>query len=90
MYLVAICACHVGLEGKTGATPFGLQLHEGLCRRLPVFKPLVQPWDPPTVLDTLQGPVFEPLELASLQIVSLKTVLLSISSSKQRGEIHFF
>ncbi len=46
------------------------------------------PWDLPTVLRALEGPLFEPLQSSSLRILSLKTtLLLALASVKRVGDL---
>lgn len=90
VYLAAISACHVGLDGKTvGQHPLVCRFMKGARRKLPTSRPLVPSWDLPTVLAALSCSPFEPLEQAELKMLSLKTVLLlALASAKRIGEIH--
>ncbi len=48
----------------------------------------VPPWDLPTILRALKGPLFEPLQSSSLRVLSLKTaLLLALSSIKRVGDL---
>lgn len=47
-------------------------------------------WDLHTMLDSLKGPAFEPLDQTDLEILSLeRALLLALTSAKRDGEIHF-
>ena len=48
-------------------------------------------WNPALVLSALTKPPFEPLDQASDQLLTWKTVfLIALASGKRRGEIHAF
>ncbi len=44
----------------------------------------VPPWDLPSVLRALKGPLFEPLQSSSLRVLSLKNALLLVLASVKR------
>lgn len=90
VYLAAISACHVGLNGKTvGQHPLVCRFMRGARRLRPVSKSLSPVWDLPLVLEALSGPPFEPLSEMDVKLLSLKTaLLLALVSAKRVGDIH--
>ena len=64
-------------------------LINNLARTGQVKKSLVPSWDLSLVLLTLTKSPFEPMHLADMKYVTLKTVfLLALASGRRRGEIH--
>ena len=58
-------------------------------REKPKTRPTPPEWDLAFVLHTLSEPPYEPLAMASLEHLTLKTVfLLAFASGRRRGEIH--
>ena len=50
-----------------------------------------QPWDVQRVLEALKRPPFEPMSIATLKFVTLKTVFLTaLATGRRRSEIHAF
>ena len=90
VYLAAISACHVGINGKTvGQHPLVCRFLRGARRLRPVSKPLSPGWDLPLVLGALSGPPFEPLSEVDAKTLSLKTALLmALVSAKRVGDLH--
>ena len=59
------------------------------ARDKPVKKTLIPSWDLSLVLQALTNSPFEPMHLAPIKYVTLKTVfLLALASGRRRGEIH--
>lgn len=55
---------------------------KGICRLLPVSRPLVPLWDLAVVLEGMKTPPFEPLQGADLKL------LLALASAKRVSAIH--
>lgn len=89
VYLAAISACHIGLDGKTvGQHPLVQRFMKGALRLQKVSRPLFPSWDLAVVLDALCQPPFEPLSSVDLKLVCLKTVLLvALTTSKRVSDI---
>ncbi len=61
---------------------------QGGMRMNPPRPRTVPPWDLPTVLRALKGPLFEPLQSSSLRALLLKTtLLLALASVKRVGDL---
>ena len=75
----------LGLSSHAGASRLIRSFHRDkprAVRRLP-------PWDLEVVLEALKGPPFEPMFLAPLKFVTLKSVfLLALASGSRRSEMH--
>lgn len=64
VYLAAISACHVGLDGVTfGAHPLAMHFLKGVRQLRPVVKSRVRSWDLALVLEALCGSPFGPFFL---------------------------
>ncbi|XP_046692704.1 uncharacterized protein LOC124377322 [Silurus meridionalis] len=90
VYLAAVSACHIGIDGNTiGHHPLVCRFMKG-ARRLSTFsKPLVPPWDLSVVLSALSQSPFEPIESIDLKLLSLKVaLLLALSTAKRVSELH--
>lgn len=90
VYLAAISACHIGVDGKpVSQHEWVARFMKGARRLLPVRKSLVPPWDLAVVLDALCLPPFEPLESVDLKHLSLKTAMLvALTTAKRVSDIH--
>ena len=85
VYLSAISACHEGFDGKTvGQHVLVRAFMDGASNALPPNRPLFPAWDLTVVLEALCGAPFEPLESVSLEILSLKTLLLLALATAKR------
>ncbi len=77
VYAATIAAFHAPIAGRSvGRDSAVTQFLRGARRMNPQHSHTVPPWDLPTVLRTLEGPPFEPLQFSSLGVLSLKTALL--------------
>ena len=87
----AIALLHKGFTDGSSITSNRTleQLVKGMFHERPMVRRLAPPWSMTTVLETLGRPPFEPLRLASLRDLSIKTVfLLSAASARRRSAIH--
>ena len=85
VYLAAISACHKGFDGRTvGQQALVRAFMEGASNTLPNNRSLFPKWDLTVVLGALCRTPFEPLESVSLQILSLKTLLLLALATTKR------
>jgi len=82
--VAAIEAHHVLVDGQSlGRNDLVVRFLKG-ARSINLSRtPSVPPWDLFTVLGALKGPPFEPLQLADLEPLSLKTALLLALASNQ-------
>ncbi len=92
VYVAAIAAFHAPIAGRSvgrdGGQSAVTQFLRGARRMNPLYPCTVPPWDLPTVLRTLKGPPFEPLQSLSLSVLSLKTaLLLALVSVKRVGDL---
>lgn len=89
VYLAAISACHVGFgEKPAGQHPLVCRFMKGARRKLPVSRPLVPLWELSVVLDALSHHPFEPMEVAEIKFVSLKTaLLLALTTAKRVSDL---
>ena len=89
VYLAAISACHVGFGDKpAGQHPLVCCFMKGARRKLPVSRPLVPLWELSRVLDALSLHPFEPMEVAEMKFVSLKTaLLLALTTAKRVSDL---
>ncbi|MBN3297263.1 ARRB1 protein, partial [Amia calva] len=90
VYLAAISACHVRIDGEPPGSHFlAVQFLKG-ARRLQLLRtPSLPAWRLDVVLDALSQAPFEPLNSAELKLVSLKTAfLLAITSARRVRELH--
>ncbi len=89
VFVAAIAAFHAPIAGQSvGRDNSVVRFLKG-ARRLNPPRPLTVPtWDLPTVLRTLKGPPFEPLQSTDLRSLSLKTaLLLALASVKRVGDL---
>ena len=76
VYMVAISACHAGINGSSpGSHPLASRFLAGVRRLRVPERHLIPSWDLLVVLRALTGPPFEPLETVDIKFVSLKTAL---------------
>ncbi|XP_063055985.1 uncharacterized protein LOC134449808, partial [Engraulis encrasicolus] len=89
VYLSAISACHVGYDGVSpGAHPLANRFLKGARRLRPAVRSTVPSWDLSLVLNALSQAPFEPLQTASIKVLSYKTaLLLALVSAKRVSEI---
>ncbi|KAK0154188.1 Potassium voltage-gated channel subfamily H member 4 [Merluccius polli] len=89
VYLAAISACHVGFGDKpAGQHPLVYHFMKGARRKLRVSRPLVPLWELSLVLDALSLHPFEPMEVAEIKFVSLKTaLLLALTTAKRVSDL---
>jgi integrase len=72
-----------------GANAQLTSLINNMYQQKPKVRPSAPEWDLTFVLQQLTEPPFEPMSLASLEHITLKTVfLLAFASGRRRGEIH--
>ncbi len=92
VYVAAIAAHHDAVDGKSlGKHDLVIRFLRGARRLNPPRPHLVPSWDLPSVLSTLRGAPFEPLQSVELKFLSLKTVLLSaLATVKRVGDLQAF
>lgn len=90
VYLAAIAACYLGFNGwAVSQHPLICRFMKGVCRRPPVSRSLLPPWDLVVVLEGLKDPPYEQLPGTYLKFVSLEAVLLlALASAKHVSDIH--
>ncbi len=89
IYAAAIAAFHAPIAGRlVGRDSTVTKFLRGTRRMNPQRPRTVPPWDLPTILSTLKGPPFEPLQSSSLRVLLLKTtLLLALASVKRVGDL---
>lgn len=89
VYVVAISACHVPIYlVSVGRHPLVVCFIQGAKRLRPPTRPTVPSWDLAIVLEGMVWIPFKPLELAPVQFLTLKMVLLmAIASLKWIGDL---
>ncbi len=89
VYAAAIAAFHAPIAGRSlGRNSAVVQFIRGARRINPPRPRTVPPWDLPTILRALKGPLFEPLQSTSLRSLSFKSaLLLALASVKQVGDL---
>ncbi len=90
VYAAAIAAFHAPIAGRSVGRD-NLICGNSIFRRRQENKSprprTVPPWDLPTILRALKGPLFEPLQSSSLSTLLLKTaLLLALASAKRVGD----
>nr|XP_055049505.1 uncharacterized protein LOC129434990 [Misgurnus anguillicaudatus] len=90
--IAAISAHHSLINGRSvGQHDLVIRFLRGARRLNPSRPPSIPPWDLSMVLKALQSPPFEPLQSASLKLLSMKALtLLALASVKRIGDLHAF
>ncbi|XP_067283412.1 uncharacterized protein ighd [Pseudorasbora parva] len=90
VYVAAIAANHAQIAGHSlGKNELIVRFLKGARRLNPPCPPSVPIWDLAVVLEAMKGPPFEPLQTATIKLLSLKTAfLLALASVKRVSDLH--
>ncbi len=90
VYLAAISACHVRIDGFSPGCHFlASQFLKGARRLRPPRTTSLPSWSLDVVLEALAKAPFEPLHSVDMKLISIKTAfLLAVVSAKRVSELH--
>ena len=85
---VQVAALGVFLERSVSADPLVIRFFKALVRSRPIVVKDCPAWDLPVVLQAMTKEPFEPLNIASLKLLTLKTVfLVAVTTARRISEL---